>query len=313
MNFDFGKVLTHSWQIIWKHKVLWIFGILASCARANGGGSGGSGGSSGYQGSPNGGTPFPSDQFEQGLQQSGQFLQENLWIIIALGVALVLLSLVFYALGMLGRIGLIKGTFKAEGGAESLSFGELWSESMPYFWRIFGLNFLLGLTIFILIVPIVILGILTAGVGFVCFLPLICILVPLSWALMIVLEQAQAAIVIEELGMMDGLRRGWQIAKSNIGAMIVMALILFIGGAVIGLVIAVPIILAVFPIIIGAGTLRESLTPLWITLGCVAAYLPVIIFFSGILTAYIQSAWTLTFMQLSKPKESAPALFEPNA
>jgi hypothetical protein len=30
MNFDFGKVLSRSWQIIWKHKVLWIFGILAN-------------------------------------------------------------------------------------------------------------------------------------------------------------------------------------------------------------------------------------------------------------------------------------------
>jgi hypothetical protein len=31
MNFNFGEVLTRAWQIIWKHKVLWVFGILASC------------------------------------------------------------------------------------------------------------------------------------------------------------------------------------------------------------------------------------------------------------------------------------------
>ena len=28
MNFDFGEVLSHAWQITWKHKVLWIIGIL---------------------------------------------------------------------------------------------------------------------------------------------------------------------------------------------------------------------------------------------------------------------------------------------
>lgn len=310
MNFDYGKALSRSGQIIWKHKVLWIFGILASCARASGGGSGGS---NGYRTGSNGSSPFPTEQFDQGMQQFGQFLNENLWILLAAGIAIILLSLIFYALGMMGRIGLITGTFKAENGAEVLSFGKLWSESLPYFWRIFGLNFLLGLAVFVLIVPFVILGIVTAGVGFLCLLPLLCILIPLSWALLIVLEQAQAAIVIEELSMMDGIRRGWQIVKSNILPMIIMALVLGIGGVIIGVVIAIPIILAVIPIIIGAGTLNESLTPLWIALGCAAAYLPLLIFSNGIITAYIQSAWTLTFMQLSIPKESSPLFAEPNA
>ena len=33
---DFGEVLSSAWKIIWKHKVLWIFGILVSCGSANG-------------------------------------------------------------------------------------------------------------------------------------------------------------------------------------------------------------------------------------------------------------------------------------
>ena len=33
MNFNFGEVLTRAWQIIWKHKVLWIFGFLAGCGQ----------------------------------------------------------------------------------------------------------------------------------------------------------------------------------------------------------------------------------------------------------------------------------------
>ncbi len=49
MNFNFGEVLTRAWQIIWKNKILWIFGILASCARGNAGGAGGGGGNSGYR------------------------------------------------------------------------------------------------------------------------------------------------------------------------------------------------------------------------------------------------------------------------
>ena len=31
MSFDFGGVLTRAGQILWKYKILWIFGILAGC------------------------------------------------------------------------------------------------------------------------------------------------------------------------------------------------------------------------------------------------------------------------------------------
>ena len=60
---------------------------------------------------------------------------------------LVLIPL-FYFLGVIGKIALIKGTYKAEGGAESIGFGELFSESLPYFWRVFGLAFIVGLVFF---------------------------------------------------------------------------------------------------------------------------------------------------------------------
>jgi hypothetical protein len=320
MNFDFGKVLARSWQIIWKHKVLWIFGILASCARGNGGGGNGGGGNSGFQTGPDGQPPFPTDQFEQGLEQATNFLQDNPWIILVFIVGIFLLSFIFYALGMMGRIGLIKGTDKAERGAESMAFGELWSESLPYFWRIFGMNFLLGLLVFLLvlllIVPFVILGVLTEGVGFMamlCLLPLLCLFIPLGWVVMIVLEQVHAAIVIEDLDLLDGIRRGWAIARSNIGPMIIMGLILGVGGAIVGFVIALPVILAVLPLILGMIGQSESLAPVWITLACCLAYMPVMILLNGIASAYIQSAWTLTFMQLAGPKENAPVLLDSNA
>lgn len=311
-NFNFGEVLARAWQNIWKHKVLWVFGILASCARGNGGSSG-SGGRSSYQTSPGGDTPFSSGQIERAMEQVGQYLEQNLWIIVAIGLALILLSFIFFALGMMGRIGLIKGTYKAENGAESLSFGELWSESMPYFGRIFGLNFLIGLAFSIIFVPLIVFGVVTAGVGFVCLLPIICILIPIGWILSVVVEQAQAAIVLEELGMLDGFKRGWQIVKSNVMPMIIMALILAVGGGILGVIVALPLIIAVVPLIVGAESLQESITPIYISLACCAVYLPVLIFLNGILTAYIQSVWALTFMRLTKPKEDAPVMIEANA
>ncbi len=309
-NFNFGEVLTRAWQNIWKHKVLWIFGILASCARGNSGGGSGGGGNSGTGG---GDVPFSGDQFAQGITQVGRYIEQNLWIIFAIVMVIILLSFISYALGMMGRIGLIKGTYKIENGAQKLAFGEIWAESTPYFWRIFGLNFLIGLAFLAILIPLVLFGFITAGVGFLCIIPLVCILIPASWVLAVVVEQAQSAIVIKDLGMLDGLKHGWEIVRSNAVPMIIMTLILGIGSVIIGILIALPLILAFIPIIIGMETLRESLTPIYISLACCAVYMPVLIFFNGILTAYIQSAWTLTYLRLTKPKEETPVFVEANA
>jgi hypothetical protein len=315
-NFNFGEVLTRAWNIIWKHKVLWIFGILASCARGSGGGGNGGGGSRNYQTNPGQNLPFSGGQVEQFMSRVGQYFENHWWIIIVAILAIFVIGLIATALGMIGRAGMIKGTAMAEKGVESIAFGEVWSESLPYFWRIFLLNFLIGLAFFIIMIPLILIGVLTAGVGFVCVLPIICLLIPIGWVLSVIVEQAQAAIVLEDLSMVDGFKRGWQIVKSNPGPMVIMALILGIGGAIIGVIISVPIIIAVLPVIIGLGTMRESMTPIWIALACCLAYMPVLILLNGVLTAYIQSAWALTYMRLSQPtqpKDDVPIILEANA
>lgn len=314
MNFNFGEVLTRAWQHIWKHKVLWIFGILASCAR--GSGSGNSGGNNSRFQSGSGDNPFTGgqDNFSQLGQQITQYIQDHILIIVAVGCGLVLLSIILFAIGMIGRIGLIKGVSAAEKGAASLQFGELWSESMPFFGRIFGLNFLIGLAFFVIFIPFILLGVATAGIGLLCILPLICLLLPIGFVVSIVIEQAQTAIVLEDLGILDGLKRGWDVAKSNVGPLVVMVLILGIGGGIIGFIVTLPIIFAVVPVVIGMNTLRESLTPVYIALACCVAYMPVLIFLNGVLTAYIQSAWTLTYMRLTAPKQEEPLVItEANA
>lgn len=308
MKIDLGKILTRSWQIIWNYKVLWVFGIFAGFANGNGGSNSNSGSSN------NGDSPFGNS--DQITERAGEFFQQYMLIIIAVCVVLVLLSLVFYALGMMGRIGILKGVYKVENGATSLMFAELWSESMPYFWRFFGLNFLVGLAFLLILLPAIGIGIATAGVGLLCLLPLICLLIPVGWAVNVILEQAQAAIVAEDLTMFDGFKRGWEIAKSDIGGMIVLSLVLGIGGGIIGIVLALPIIAAVLPLVFSMGSFEMGnvLPPTaWFSLICCGLYLPVLIGLNGILTAYMKTSWALSYLQLTKPKENTPILAQADA
>lgn len=311
MKIDLGKILTRAWQIIWQYKILWVFGIFAGFASSNGGGNGNSGGSNGDSSQFTGN---PDRMFEQ----AGEFFQEYLLIIIAVCAVLILLSLAFYALGMIGRIGILKGVYKVENGDSSLMFAELWSESMPYFWRFFGLNFLVGLAFFVILLPFIAVAVATAGIGLVCLLPLICLLVPVGWAVNVILEQAQAAIVAENLSMFDGFKRGWAIVKSDIGGMIVLSLVLGIGGGIVGFVIALPIIAAVIPLVFSMGMngfeMGDSIpAAAWFSLICCGLYMPILFGLNGILTAYLKTAWALSYLQLAKPNENAPVLAQDNA
>jgi hypothetical protein len=318
MNFNFGEVLTRAWQITWKYKVLWIFGILAGCTNGGGGGGGGGGGNTSYSTGPSEGWNVPPEiqRLVSSMEDFVEWMADNLWIFILIGLAVLVLIVVSVFLGTIGRIGLIKGSYEAEMGAESLVFGEMFSASMPYFWRVFGLSFLIGLAFLVLLIPFVLIGVLTAGVGFLCLLPLICILIPISWAVGVIIEQSNRAIVLENLGMFDGLKRGWEISRSNIGPLIVMALILFGITFVLGIIIALPIFIVVFPTIfafaVGEG---QSFTPLYIAVACVCLYAPVSWLLNGVLTTYTQSAWTLTYLRLvQKPAApETPVIAEPNA
>ena len=145
MNFNFGEVLTRAWQIVWKHKILWVFGILASCGQ----GSGNFNSNSNIRNDSSNFNPPPQ------MLEWARWIENNVAAFIAILVAVVCIILIITTfLSTIGRIGLIRGAAQAEGGAENLVFGQLFSESMPYFWRSFGLGLLVGLPILVVVMAL---------------------------------------------------------------------------------------------------------------------------------------------------------------
>jgi hypothetical protein len=309
---DIGNVLSRAWQIIWKHKVLWIFGILVGCS------SGGGGGSSNFRTSYRQQAP---EQFQPLMRFFENLSEAQIALIVgAIFLTVLVLAILAIFLSTIGRIGLIRGTQQVEGGALSLAFGELFRGSMPYFWRVFGLNLLVGLVSLAVLLPLTLLAVLgtvvTFGLGALCFIPLICLLIPLLWFVSVLVEQASIAIVLENLGILDGLRRGWEVVRNNLGTILLMALILILGiGGIGGFIIALPVAIIVIPAIIGAmaGTERALGGGLLIAGLCLVAYLPFWLILSGILRAYIESAWTLTYMRLSGAGLAQTAIAAENA
>jgi hypothetical protein len=312
---DFAEVLTKSGKIIWKHKILWVFGFFAGCGRGGGGG-GGSNSSVQFSG---GSRELPSqlEGFVSYLESFGEWLSSNLWVLVVLALVVLLLTALSIFLSTVGRIGLIQGAIQADRGVELLAFGDLFRSSLPFFWRVFGLGLLVGLVLLavflVLFFPLAFLGMLTMGVGFLLLFPLLCVLIPAFWAVGILLEQAYVAIVLEDLGALAGLRRGWEVVRANLGPVLLMGLLLIIGAGVVGFLAGLPIFLAVIPIIFGVALGDQAAFggSLLVAGICVAAYLPVLLVLQSVLYAYIQSAWTLTYARLTGHGSAPPVQAEP--
>ena len=304
-NFNFGEVLTRAWQIVWKHKVLWVFGILAGCGR-----SGGNFNSNNRWSSNNGPTPNLPPQ----VMQWARWIENNVTTFIAIMVAVIcIIWIVTTFLGVIGKIGLIRGTAQAERGAERLIFGQLFSESIPYFWRMLGLSLILAVPILILVISIAAFaafGLVAASAGdntrlaSLGIIPLVlgccCLFVPAMFVAGMIFRQAENAIMLEEMSVLPSISRGWEVFRNNLGPIILMAIILAVIGVVVGLVIAIPVFIIVFPAIIAyAAGNGQNTTPLILAGVGFCLYLPVMWLLSGMMTAYVESAWTLTYMRLT--------------
>jgi hypothetical protein len=334
---DFGEVVSKAWKITWKFKVLWVFGMLASCGTRNGASfnfnntyrTGNN-----FSGSePN--LPLPLlnwlNQFARSFNNP-QFIWEFVAAIIAVVCVIVIVELV---VGALGRVGLIKGIWEADGGEEKLNFGGLWSRSMPFFWRVFWLSILVGLPFFIIaliiaagfilaLIPVIDNNSAGAGLAFLTLLPVICVLACVIFILAIlvgfIVRMAENAIVVEDLPILGGVQRGWDVLVKNPGPILIIWLITVVIGFVAGIVIALPLLIVLVPLVFAfitnANSANFSFAPWLIAFVCIiCAYIPISWLARGILTTYIQSVWTLTYLRLTRPKsiETIPAPAPANA
>ena len=295
---DYGEVLKRTWEITWKYKGLWVLGILAACGNGGGGGGGGGGGqaSSGIRGDSLG----PGEL--SGIERFFSNIPEETLIIlaVALVVLILVLALVALVLGVIGQGGLIAGFNQADQGAD-VSLAEALGMGTHFFWRLLGIRLLLFAAALIVVILFAIFAVVTLGIGVLCLIPLLCILVPLMILVGVYVTLTTVALVVENLGIFDAFRRAWEVARANIGPLLVMAFILILGSAIIGLLLAAPFILILIPVgtAFVLGTERAMSSGLIVGGICLVLYIPVLILLNGVLQTYFFGAWTLTFRRLT--------------
>ena len=317
---DFGEILKKAWRVIWKNKILWLFGFFASCGSAlnRGGGNNANATMSSQAPSSNSAQNF-FPFFNSPMRNSFETFVRNIetvepwvWVMIVLLMVFVgiALSILFLFLGTLGTTGVIKGTAladEADQDAKPLSFSRIFNALKPYYWRVLLLN--LGLRILgfivalILILPIIIFTVCT------CFLGLF-LLIPLGWFIELMVTFTTIAIIEEDLDIFKAISRAWSVITRNLGYVAIMFLILGIGQLIIGILIGLPLILVPLPFLINLFATGFSMVSIGLVISVLVliAVLPIVLFLSGVLKAYVLASWTLTYRTLTGEETLEPVV-----
>jgi hypothetical protein len=320
---DYGEILATAWKITWKNKVLWIFGILIGLTQA---------------------VSVGNNIFRIFLQSDilppsvlGNLINvfnvraPSFWI----GLVLLTCGLMFFMLLLtsIGQIGILKGVILADSSENStFSFGDIAKAIKTYFWRVFGLSSAVGfgfLFVFMIFYAAIVAAIvggafMTRGSGptaiipillltTICMLPLLCIFILACWIVGAMVMFATIAIINDDLGIVAALGQSFKFLRKHFWKIVLVIFIIGVVAGLIGIILAVPMSFTSFiPLMAlgngGDGRIGGSIV--WISVLCLLAYTPILVFLSAILSVYTHAIWTLTYRRLSKPVDM-PAPTQP--
>jgi len=285
MTLDYSAVLRRAWNLTWNNKILWLFGLFSLLL-------------SGQFNGPSSGSRFnfssPTDALPPRLQNLDQ-AQVITIVLLAFAVILVL-GLIGLILAVIARGGLIGGLRLADTQGR-VSFSQAFAIGRQKFWTVLGI----GLAVWAL-------GLLLAGLSFAsflaCLVPLACFGLILLHLLGFYARLAQIAAVVDNVGVAEALARAWRLITANLGALLVMGILLIILQAGINFVLVLPFGLIAIPAFFAlAGYAHDAPAVSTIALAlaglCTVVYLPILIVVLGMVESWITAVWTLTYQQLT--------------
>jgi hypothetical protein len=353
------KILKRAWHIVWNYRVLWIFGfILALTASGSSGGSGNNGSRFNinereeFQMPSNMEREFNSageafeEFFRQGLPAlereldlpSGE-LSTMLWVIGAFILVMIIVGLAMSVARYVSETSVIRMVDEYESSGKMLSFREGWRLGWNRkAWRLFLINLILSLPAFLLLAFFVVIGFAVyktasapgAGSGgmwasWAGIVAIVLVVLFVFAILMVFLGLLQKffwrAAALEDLGVRDSFRSGWQTFRENwkdIGIMWLVMVGLGIAWAIASIILFV-ISIPVLAITVVAGAVVAAIPGLllvgffslflnsylpWIAGGLFVLPLFFIvgfspwIFLSGLTLTYTSTVWTLVYREL---------------
>lgn len=295
---DYGRLINRSFEIAWKYKALWIFGLFAG------------GGWSNFN------IDLPTRQMfsleEPGLPEFG--LDVSPEFIVGFAISLLAFAAIMIALLFISEAALIDSVNRIERGGR-YSFSDAFSAGIDFFLRFVGLFFLTLFSIFafiaVIVVAVVALFAVHTAIGVLSLLAIIPIFLFGMFFIITVLSLSQRVVVVRNASIGDAIEEAYYLFRRNLSKALVIALISFGFAIVFG--IATMIIWAIFGFPIAALGLASSLNPIAAFFGGIIVGLPVSLVVGGFLGVFFSSLYTLFYFELVEPKGVAAAQVPPAA
>ncbi len=303
MKLDLGALFTRMWKIGWHHKILWLFQFLPALATI---------------------FAFPflilfNPGFAEFMPGPFNNIDETL-LIVLFAIAALIFSIVSMLVSTVAQGATNLGALKVERGAERLTFRELLTETLPYFWRLLGLYliFIGGWMAFYFSFMAIIsfASFLTFGLGFLCFLPFFILMIPVLIVGGSILQLAQAAILAEGMRTLQAIEHAWKILRANFWSVLLLMVILYLGLTMLSSLVVFPIMLPITYLPMFFIDQVENVERLFPLLMVAWFFMFILIYaFQSILMTFFQSAWMVAYLRLRPaPGDNTPILAdEPQA
>lgn len=332
---DHMQVLRRAWELTWRYRVLWVFGILLALTTSHGG-------NNGFQYSLN-----RDDLFAPGGQLFGpgtppRIPAEIVGTLIAIGIGLACLVLVLVVISLVIRYvaetSLIRLVDDHEATGERRRVGEGfrlgWSRTA---WRLFLIDLLIGVPVVVVFVILFLValaplllwftrGDTVGSVGVLATIGMVVLFIWLAVAVAVVLTLLvhffRRACALEGLGVVESIRRGFGVVRDHFRDVAIMWLIMVgvsLGAGVLFFLAAILLVVlgllagGVPALVVGglASLVFEGALPwiLGILVGVPVFFLVLVLpllFLSGLLEIFKSSVWTLTYRQLLALERAAP-------
>lgn len=297
MTFDIGEVLSRAIQITWRNKVLWLFSALPVVVS--------------FLILPVMIVPM----IFLGTDSSGTpVIFENPVFIVVFVLANILISVLSFALYIAGTSSLTLGIIRAENGDDVLPFRELLKDGMKYFTRILGVGLLIGvgvsLVFTVIFFGLALFGSVTAGIGFICAQPLILLMYPAMMVLYALIEQSNAAVVADDLGVMDAISKAWSLLKAHFWRILLISLIVYIGVSIVSSIVVIPFMMPMFffPFLLEPSQVEESMRTFGLVMAAFGVILlPVMALVQGVAITFMKSTYVLVYLRLTRSSNTFAA------
>lgn len=287
MNFDYGNLLTRTFQITWKHKVLWAILALPMLVSF---------------------TAFPF-MFVYIFALDGSVDESTSMILGIAGMAFfIILSLVSTVLYVASSSAVTLGVIRIERSDGSLNFMDLLKDGFEYFWRQLGVFLIVQLSIgavFVVFFACMFAStMVTMGMASICFQPIIILLTPLMFLVMGVLEAAHTAVINENLGSMDAVKRGLSVVREHVWKYVILTLIIYVGTSIISSILMLPIFFPIFFFAFGIESNPDLSNQFPLIMGLfLCIFFPLMTAYSVISQTLMKTSLTLTYLRLTQQTE----------